>query len=166
MQRGDMKLAPSDIQDALTWYKDITGQDVKLIVLHPKNERYAKEVPEGITLEYVSGCLSWEVWLSPVDNFIRNTQSAPQGLNKSLETPETPLETSVANTRTVTQAYPSISTPQDLLQQKIELLAGKGMSTRAIARVLQSEGVKVSHMTVARRLQGKLISNKLDYLVE
>jgi len=51
--------------------------------------------------------------------------------------------------------------PIDPLTQKIRELAQKGIdgkevSTRKIAEALEAEGIFVSHMTVARRLQGKL----------
>ena len=39
----------------------------------------------------------------------------------------------------------------------IRSMAAEGKSTREIAVVLESQGIKISHMTVSRRLQGVLI---------
>lgn len=44
-----------------------------------------------------------------------------------------------------------------LVTAKIKHLAGRGMSSRAIQKELAREGVNISHMTIARRLQGVLI---------
>jgi hypothetical protein len=40
---------------------------------------------------------------------------------------------------------------------RIKELSVQHSSTRAIARILQGEGFQISHMTVQRRLQGKLL---------
>ena len=44
----------------------------------------------------------------------------------------------------------------DPLTQKIWGLAAKKLPTRQIAEQLKAEGIVISHMTVARRLQGKM----------
>jgi hypothetical protein len=54
------------------------------------------------------------------------------------------------------RAYVTSSVTDDVTAQ-IKILAGQGMSSRAIARLLQSEGIAISHMTIARRLQGVLV---------
>ena len=43
IERGDLRLAPTDIEDALSWFKNETGQEAKLFILNPKNEHLAGE---------------------------------------------------------------------------------------------------------------------------
>jgi len=64
LSRGDLKLAPGDIPDSIDWFKEKTGQAPKLITLCPKNEKFAREIPEGISVEYCDGMFRGEVWLS------------------------------------------------------------------------------------------------------
>jgi hypothetical protein len=45
---------------------------------------------------------------------------------------------------------------------KIQELATRGKSTRQIAAMLQDRGLKLSHMTIARRLQGIFLSVGFD----
>jgi hypothetical protein len=44
----------------------------------------------------------------------------------------------------------------DFVTEKIMVLAGQGKPTREIAEILTEDGIEISHMTVARRLQGVL----------
>ena len=49
---------------------------------------------------------------------------------------------------------PPVTAP---LTAKIRELSVQGKTTREIAGILKSEGIEISHMTVARRLQGVLL---------
>ena len=44
IERQYLHFISGDIQRAITWFKGKTKRDVKLIVLHPKNEGFASEV--------------------------------------------------------------------------------------------------------------------------
>ena len=150
MQRGDLKLAPGDIQDALTWFKGTTGQDAKLIILNPKNERYAKAAGDGVKVEYLGGCLTWEVWLAAEDNFVTQLSHIQTDTN---------LEQKKRNEIPTHIILPVGRPSVDLPMKKVTELAAQGMGYRAIAKRLQSEGIQVSHMAVSRaikKLQGEL----------
>lgn len=51
--------------------------------------------------------------------------------------------------------YHKKTDPEDSLTVRIKQLSKEHMSARNIAKVLQAEGIEISHMTVARRLQGQ-----------
>ena len=144
MQRGDLKLAPSDIQDALAWFKETTGHDAKLIVLNPKNDHYAREAGDGVKVEYLGGCLTWEVWLSAEDNFV--TQQA------HIRT-DTDLGQQRRNEIMIRRILPIGRPSIDLPMEKVTALAAKGLGYRAIAKTLQAEGIQVSHMAVSRAIK-------------
>ena len=59
MDRKKMQVIAGDIQKALAWFKGKTGQDAKTICLHPSLSML--EVPEGIHVSYVGGCLAWQI---------------------------------------------------------------------------------------------------------
>ena len=75
LERGDLRLVPGDIQEALSWFKDKTGQEPKLIILNRKNEHLAREAGDGIKVDYLGGILSGEVWLSSSDTFIPHSSA-------------------------------------------------------------------------------------------
>jgi len=63
LKRHRLNLIDGDVTSAIKWFKSKTGQDAKLVVLNPMNRCFAKEVSEGIKVEFVDGCLGWEVGL-------------------------------------------------------------------------------------------------------
>jgi hypothetical protein len=64
LERAKAKVIAGDIFKSLAWYKNQTGQDAKLMVLHPSLKELADIVPEGIEVSYLGGCLAWEIWLA------------------------------------------------------------------------------------------------------
>lgn len=58
---------------------------------------------------------------------------------------------------TVTNPTPVKMVGDEDVTAQIKALAGQEKSTRAIVKVLRKEGIKISHMTVARRLQKFLL---------
>ena len=144
IQRGDLRLAPGDIEDALTWFKETTGQDAKLIVLNAKNERYAKEAGDSVKVEYLGGCLTGEVWLSAEDIFV-----TPKPYIQT----DTDFEQKKRN-EIQTRCFLPVGRPSlDLPTEKITELAAQGLGYRLIARRLQSEGIQVSHMAISRAMK-------------
>lgn len=69
VERGDLKLAPGDITDAIKWFTEKTGQPPRQIFLCPKNERFASEIPEEITVVYINGVLLWEIQLTGAERW-------------------------------------------------------------------------------------------------
>jgi len=70
-------MARGDVAGAITRFKEKTGKEARLINLNPKNEKFAREAPDGVTVAYVGGCLAWEVWLSAeMKEFIGGAASA------------------------------------------------------------------------------------------
>jgi hypothetical protein len=60
------------------------------------------------------------------------------------------------NDRAVTNLQQVELVGDDDVTAKIKVLAGQGKSTRNISKLLKDEGIGISHMTVARRLQARL----------
>jgi hypothetical protein len=149
MKRADPKLAPGDVAEAMTWFKKTTGQDAGLIVLHPKNERYAKEAGDSVEVKYFGGCLAWEVWLSAGD-------TSPTVLSQ----PDEGVESTISCDKKENHTNAPIGRPSlDLPLERIAQLASEGLSCRAIADKLLQEGVEASYRTVARgirKLQAEL----------
>ena len=167
MLRGNLKLVPGDIRAGLAWFKETTGRDTRLIVLHPKNERYAKEVPEGIAVEFLGGCLAWEVWLSAADKITK----APDG-NLGGEKPQgvvgyTPRIMAIPNPQKNSIAIIKPSVGKVTREKRgpkqkplpVELIikwAGEGMGSQAITTRLKNElGIDIGFRTVARVIKGE-----------
>jgi hypothetical protein len=51
-QRANMDLLGSDIEQAISWFKEQFSTEPNLICLHPKCQQLAGEVPEGIKVEF------------------------------------------------------------------------------------------------------------------
>lgn len=68
-ERKDMSLCPGDIARATSWFKEQTGQEPGLILVHPSKEDMARENAGNITVETLGGVLASEVWLSPAKHF-------------------------------------------------------------------------------------------------
>lgn len=62
-ERFNMNLMKGDIELALLFFREQTDKEPKGILLHPKNEKFAEEVPDGIIAEYRHGPLSSEIWI-------------------------------------------------------------------------------------------------------
>lgn len=48
---------------------------------------------------------------------------------------------------------PAVTPSKEALDSTLRELAGRGLGTRAIAKELATQGIQVSHMTIARRLR-------------
>ena len=68
-ERKDMSLGPSDIGRAVEWFREQTGQEPGLILVHPSKEDMAKE-NGNIRVETRGGVLASEVWLSAAEHFV------------------------------------------------------------------------------------------------
>ena len=149
IKRGELKVATGDIAKAMTWFKETTGQDAKLIVLHHKNERYAKEAGETVEVKYLGGCLQWEVWLSAED-----------GSTTVLSHLDEALESMVHCDKKKKHTNARVGRPYlDLPSKRIQDFVSQGLSCRVIASKLQAEGINVSYRSVHRvikKLQGEL----------
>lgn len=73
---------------------------------------------------------------NPKELYQRQNVTAP-------ETPPTPAVT--------------LAAPPDNVTKRCRDLSTQGASTREIAEILKAEGIFISHMTVARKLQGVLV---------
>lgn len=62
-ERFNMNLIKGDIDSALLFFKEQTGREPKGILLHPKNEKFAEEIPVGIKAEFRYGPLASEIWI-------------------------------------------------------------------------------------------------------
>lgn len=168
IERGGIKMAPGDVREAINWFKETTGQEAKLIVLNPRNEKYANEAGEDIVVEYSPGCPSWEILLSPVDNYIRQNTPNPnlgqgkpiQGVNhlngnlSILEDKKISMDKLKAVTPKVTRKKPGPKIkelPEDLIKQLNE----QGLGSNAIATSLKSKGIEVSYKTIQRIINGQ-----------
>jgi len=141
--RGDLQLAPGDVEDSLVWFKNKTGQAPNSVALNPGNQYLASELPKNMRLDLLGGVLAGEVWLSAEDSFVtdfsRTTQAveSTRKCDKSVTLLQTPM------------GRPSV----DLPTKKVLELHDKGLSSRAIARELENEGIRVSYRTIARSIK-------------
>ena len=78
IERGDLKLAPGDINESITWFKEKAGIDPQLIMLCPKNKAFAGEIPDTIDVIFLGGVLRGEIFLSASKNW---------GAHQTLQTP-------------------------------------------------------------------------------
>ena len=76
-ERKDMSLHPGDITRAIEWFREQTGQEPRLILVHPTKEGMARESAGNITVETRGGVLASEVWLSPAEHFVTPLVTPP-----------------------------------------------------------------------------------------
>ena len=69
-ERKDMSLHPGDITRAIEWFREQTGQEPRLILVHPTKEGMAREDAGNIRVEPLGGVLASEVWLSAAEHFV------------------------------------------------------------------------------------------------
>lgn len=153
IKRGDLQLAPGDIEDSLAWFRDKAGQVPKMIALNPQNEHLADKAT-GIKIVCLSGVLAWEVWLSSSDNFV----------TPSLDTDF--LKSQIRSNRDKTNMKPRLPLgrpPVDLPIEKILELHNKGLGVRAIANELEGQGVRVSYRTIHRAIKRDPSNNELVF---
>ena len=172
LERGDLRLAPGDIQEALTWFKDKTGQEPKLIILNRKNEHLAREAGDGINVDYLGGILSGEVWLSSSDTFIPHSSARTEATKSKSECPQeqpnkyhsekekTKMSTLNSPSLTVdnlgARSRPTTYKKRQLPDDKIKRLHKGGMGAKAIAtRLKKEQGIDVSYKTIQRILSGE-----------
>ena len=161
IERGG-KLTGGDVKEAIAWYKEKTGREVKLIILNPKNEHLVKEA-NGIQVEYKMGCLAWEVWLSV--EAVQSKSGDPKA--QSIESPaEKEKEVLLHTNSDNAQAYqnpthdPPILNfggrpPKDIPIQLIHKLRKQGMAIKPIVQELKKQGHSISAMTISRVLSGE-----------
>ena len=76
----ELQLVPGDIGRACTWFREKAGdpwfrekygEEVKLIIVNPKNEALALAEAGDLKIETCPGCLTFEIWMSAStgDNF-------------------------------------------------------------------------------------------------
>ena len=67
LERANCRVMKSDIEKAITWYRELTGYYPDAICLSRKNAELVQQygnIPDEITVYTKGGCLSWEIWLS------------------------------------------------------------------------------------------------------
>ena len=69
-ERNDMSLRPGDIARAIEWFAKRTGQEPRLILVHPTKEGMARGNAGNIRVEPLGGVLASEVWLSAAEHFV------------------------------------------------------------------------------------------------
>ncbi len=158
MYRARMEFVKGDIGKALCWFKDKTGEDARFITLHPRNQRFASEVPEGIAIEYAGGCLSWEVWLAPGailgDKRGGGIAEHPPAIMSTLAGGK--FRVDIIHAEVATRELPKRGRKhRELPVDLIEKWQSEGLGSKAIASRLKGEGVVVSYKTIQRLLKGE-----------
>ena len=143
--RGDLKLAAGDITEAIKWFDKTTGRRPILIEVCPVNEKFANEVPDGITFKSQTGVLLWEIRLTGETRDLVTTSTT----ESSRKTPETRCNQILP----CNNGIPKGLIPPENVTENILMLAGNGKSSRRISDILKSHGIYLSHMTVARRIK-------------
>ena len=168
LELARLELVKGDISRAISWFKDNTGQEPKQICLNPNCERLAVEAGDSIQVNYVGGCLAWEVWLSAEESFktpklaplkVDPTQTIDAKDKEVLLHTNAPLEPSVTKPSHGKEIRPIISLggrpkkniPIDLVHK----LSEQGLSTTDIAKKLKAKGCIVSRIMVSRILSGE-----------
>ena len=169
IERRPLQLVTGDIKEAINCFRDKTGQEAKLIILHPSNKHLANEVGDGIRVDYLGGCLAFEVWLSSEDNSgtpVPDTQVVTESIS---ETPKAQSIASYPETKKSTlnpiksrvdffrpRGRPKTYKKRLLPDDKIKQLHHEGMGAKAIATQLKTEqGIDVSYKTIQRVLSGQ-----------
>jgi hypothetical protein len=137
-----------DIASAIEWFLETIGQEPELIILNVKNERFVKEVPEGIKVVCRGGVLAGEVWLSATEDFgtLKSRIETQSDFGK--------IERPKIDTRYILHAgRPKLVFPVG----KVQELASQGLGCRAIAKKLKNEGLPGSRSTVHRILSGQRV---------
>lgn len=164
--RGDLKLGPGDIKEAVNRFKEQTGHNLGLIMLCPKNERFAEEIPEGIEVDYRGGILKGEVWMSPEKSWGEVSLTSKSGgffekqgvmdgstifatvNEKNFEVAKIksqPLKTTMQK-KTETRGRKPLKLPE----RQILAMSSAGMGSKQIAARLKDKySIKVSFRTVA-----------------
>lgn len=169
IERVKAYVLPSDLPDALKAFKERTGLDATMVEVSEKIFPVLETViPEGIEL-LIGGCSHYEIRLSSekwkgMEKVIpQPTVTIPQTLqDANLGVTIHPLVHRDTPIRMLHPPKPSKELPPvqkamfKTRDERIDELKGSG-GTRKIADIMQGEGYKVSHMTVARRLQGRLL---------
>lgn len=172
MERKSPQLIATDISHAITWFREETGQEPRLIMVHPSLEAMARENSNGIAVQAVGGCLAWEVWLSLV---AKSPQTLPPEKPQPVDMPEgssrvTPTEEPPPSSppdasesksgRDKTKARGKLPTAMvsqgGLPLKKIMRWHNKGLSTRTIADRLSGQGSTISYRTIARVISRQL----------
>ena len=139
-ERGFLRLAPGDIREAIKEYQESHRNLPDHIIICPKNENFASEVPESVKVITATGVMLWEI-LFPLDSTTEPCQNASHqhyGGQKPI--------------------LVELCTPEDVTHKILEL-ADQNLSYRAIANNLLQYGVEISHMTVARRIKGQRVAS-------
>lgn len=164
MKRVKPMVVAGDIPLASAWFKEKTGQDARIIYLSPSLSML--EVPDGIEVKYIEGCLAWEIWLSG-DSEASTRSMAVSGQGNSKEVSKYPggIKATVNEEKnTVAIIQPSVgkvirakrgpkhrALPVELIEQWHD----EGLGSKAIAAKLNKKGIKVGFRTVARILSGQ-----------
>lgn len=64
LKRRHLSLVSGDMEKALIWFKEQTGVDTTVVILHPKNSNLTSEVPEGIEVRISPRAMRWETLLA------------------------------------------------------------------------------------------------------
>jgi hypothetical protein len=154
------KLQADDINEAIAFYKEITGHDPVQITLHPKNEALA---PDGFKVEYLGGVLANEVWMAARQITKSKTSLenkkvvAQQGqeIMSTLEDEKPTVDIIQSVTPITTNEMKRGPKHRQLPDDSIRQWASEGAGSKAIASKLKAEhGITISYKTIQRRLKG------------
>ena len=138
-ERGFLRLAPGDIREAIKDYQESQSHLPDHIIICPKNEKFADEVPENVRVITATGVMLWEILLP---------------LNGTTEPYHSPPRQQDSGQSPILEELPT----REAVTHKILELASQNLSYRAIASNLLQYGVEISHMTVARRIRGERVT--------
>ena len=142
IERGDLRLVAGDVEEALAWFEERTGNEAKLIMLNPKNEHLAQEAND-IKVTYSGGILAGEVWLSPEDTFGTDFPRTANTIEWKSECPKSDMRPII----------PLGRPPLDLPIEKIFKMHSQGLGVRAIVKRLRDEGIQISRSTIHRAMK-------------
>ena len=163
MYHRDLQLHRGDIAEGIKAFRELTGQDVKLITLHPSNEYLADAISKDITVSYCGGVLKWMMWLAVGEikpgkngdnNLYHNSSILPHPINDTppilVLAPDGKESPQVTTKRVGRGRHPKVF-PEDTIRQ----LRDKGLNMRKIQKALKRRRVKISLMSISRILKGQ-----------
>lgn len=149
----------SSLKDGIA--KLLTGQGITVDSLKSLPPTYNRDLLLGILGEKVenppAGVLPDGSYYD--SGMGAGAETAPEADKSHGREPEKPAPPSPANETPVLAQNGAVTIAvtgrEEALTLLIKRLAAEHKSSRQIAELLQSEGIEISHMTVARRLQGQ-----------
>ncbi len=154
------KVIPGDIKRATEWFRQVTGREVGEITLHPKLAKLASEVPAGVKVRFIGGCLAFEIWLAPQLQTLKAEQPAQKPATLPEVSRQPPTILSPINRKKSEGDKIKVSVAKESRGRKhialplgeIKKLASQGYGAKAIASRLRDDNHQVSYKTIQRLL--------------